>query len=365
MVYPQGLAKNSTCMAEYDHLGSGIVYTLPLRSCNTMSHDTPHRKLVTSQGRGFHVRCKYQKKNKIILSGFNVRRPSLECSEVKADVRSMIGTTPLVSSAPLPACHMKIYLGNLEDRVVAEDVKIGDYLSLAVYIDSQGVYGMKVTNCLVRDGLNWAEQPLINNDGCPVDEDIMGPFEYSENKTFASVTFPAHKFPYTSSVYYQCNVKLCLMQAGGCDQVPPLCDGMGGLQRRKRQVGDTEVQERGNLQALLEEEMDAPHRNVEVVSALRVNEVDEAAVAGDQSAATAGLFGLGDSDLSSTPAEEDFCVSTRKFAVGIAVAGVLLMLAVLLLVACILRRRRRRKGGSSGSSLYSGGPYSNHGYTRD
>lgn len=27
------------------------------------------------------------------------------------------------------------------------------------------VYGMRVTNCVVRDGLNWGEQPLINNEG--------------------------------------------------------------------------------------------------------------------------------------------------------------------------------------------------------
>lgn len=81
------------------------------------------------------------------------------------------------------------------------------------------VYGMKVTNCLVRDGLNWGEQPLLNDEGCPVDDEIMGPFEYSHNKTRATVSFQAHKFPYTSSVYYQCNVRLCLKDSGGCEDV--------------------------------------------------------------------------------------------------------------------------------------------------
>lgn len=37
----------------------------------------------------------------------------------------------------------------------------------------------------------------------------MGMFQYSDDGTKASVTFQAHKFPYTASVYYQCNVKLC------------------------------------------------------------------------------------------------------------------------------------------------------------
>ena len=33
----------------------------------------PHRKLVTNQGRGYHVRCRYQTKDTAIISGFNVR----------------------------------------------------------------------------------------------------------------------------------------------------------------------------------------------------------------------------------------------------------------------------------------------------
>lgn len=33
----------------------------------------PHRKLVTNQGRGYHIRCRYQTKEKTLLSDFNVR----------------------------------------------------------------------------------------------------------------------------------------------------------------------------------------------------------------------------------------------------------------------------------------------------
>ena len=36
MVYPKGLAKNSTCMTEYTGQGSPVRYRLSLRSCNTM-----------------------------------------------------------------------------------------------------------------------------------------------------------------------------------------------------------------------------------------------------------------------------------------------------------------------------------------
>ena len=47
----------------------------------------------------------------------------------------------------------------------------------------------------------------------------MGEFEYSVSKTTALVHFQAHKFPHTASVYYQCNVRLCIRHAGGCDDV--------------------------------------------------------------------------------------------------------------------------------------------------
>ena len=93
------------------------------------------------------------------------------------------------------------------------------YLKIVHYDHPQDIYGMHVTQCLVRDGLGWSEQGLINEEGCPQDYEIMGELEYSASKTTALVKFQAHKFPYTSSVYYQCNVKLCIKHAGGCDQV--------------------------------------------------------------------------------------------------------------------------------------------------
>ena len=85
LVYPKGLSKNSSCMTEYIKHQSAVTYVIPLRLCNTMSVDVedgveffntivlqPHRKLVTNQGRGYHVRCRYQTEEKILLSTFDV-----------------------------------------------------------------------------------------------------------------------------------------------------------------------------------------------------------------------------------------------------------------------------------------------------
>ncbi|OQR69596.1 cuticlin-1-like [Tropilaelaps mercedesae] len=210
MIYPKGLSTNSSCMAQYSNaIGDSLVYKLPLRSCNTMSTDVndgieyfntvivePHKKVVTSRGKGFHVRCKYHTLH---------NHTSLEATSIKKWDR--------------PDVHMKIYVGNSEQAVVAENVKIGDPLTLSIAIEPNPIYGIRVTNCVVRDGLNWGAQPLVNNEGCPIDREIMPGFEYSDSTSKATSTFLAHKFPYTKSVYYQCHVRLCHKPSGGCDDV--------------------------------------------------------------------------------------------------------------------------------------------------
>merc|ERR1712241_478982 len=165
MIYPKGLSKNSTCMTEYIQQEGLITYVLPLRSCNTMSTDVeegmeyfntvvvqPHRKLVTNQGRGYHVRCRYQSQERTLTNDFNVRYPWSGGAQDR-DGASALGTTPLTATAAMPSSSMRIFYGEASEGLVAENVKIGDPLSLVISIDEQDIYGMHVTQCLVRDGL--------------------------------------------------------------------------------------------------------------------------------------------------------------------------------------------------------------------
>ena len=78
---------------------------------------------------------------------------------------SSLGTTPLTATAAMPGSSMKIFYGEPTEGTVAENVKIGDPLSLVVTIDDQDIYGMHITECLVRDGMGWTEQDLINEEG--------------------------------------------------------------------------------------------------------------------------------------------------------------------------------------------------------
>lgn len=145
----------------------------------------PHLKLVTDLGRGYHVRCRYQsreaatKQQQQSATNWAERaqpyrsdaNDPIESSDRRDHGRSLDIETKLTTShgngvdadgdVPMPGCHMKIYTGDK----IAENVKIGDPLTLVVNIDEQELYGLHVTDCLVRDGLGWGEQKLINDNG--------------------------------------------------------------------------------------------------------------------------------------------------------------------------------------------------------
>lgn len=117
-------------------------------------------------GRGYHVRCRYKSREVAtpVRSAKWQQNPEALTSNELPDRREhgrALGDNEIGSEKPMPGCHMKIFSGN----VVAENVKIGDPLTLNINIDKQNIYGLHVTDCLVRDGLGWGEQKLVNSDG--------------------------------------------------------------------------------------------------------------------------------------------------------------------------------------------------------
>ncbi|XP_047038231.1 cuticlin-4 isoform X2 [Helicoverpa zea] len=336
IVYPAGLGSNSSCLREYVSEKGDLHYTLPLRGCNTMSNDNedgtveyynniivqPHLRLVTGQGRGYHVRCRYRRRD---LTHFHLYRPRADrLTNSLADDFSSDHTSDEFDedSGLLPSVSMKIYKGDPEDKQVASNVRIGDILSLVVSLEKQRQFGLLVSECSVRDGLGWAEQSLIADDGCPLDGEIMGQFQYSSDRQTARVSFPAHKFPYTASVYYTCEVKLCDLKH------PTDCEPCSHKRRVRR-------------------DDEGSPATVELFKGLYVNEADSP----------------DNDEVTSEKKEDEICISQKNFAMGICIAGVILMICVIAAIAYILARRRNPKTYSrTGSSLYSG-PYTNTGYS--
>lgn len=143
--------------------------------------------MVTDLGRGYHVRCRYKNRdatNTIISShkrkvvgtpealvadndqnNANTDDDDDVIVDRRAHGRSLNSGDQIDDIAEnkfsFPVCHMRIYSGDN----VAENVKIGDPLTLKILIDKQDTYGLYVTDCLVRDGLGWGEQKLVNSEG--------------------------------------------------------------------------------------------------------------------------------------------------------------------------------------------------------
>lgn len=125
---------------------------------------------MTDLGRGYHVRCRYKSREaaaaaknatnddlaEALIADDNAKNNTTVAVDRRDHGRSL-GTHDTSNEIPMPGCHMKIYSG----KNIAENVKIGDPLTLKIYIDKQNVYGMHIMDCNVRDGLGWGEQNLV------------------------------------------------------------------------------------------------------------------------------------------------------------------------------------------------------------
>lgn len=151
----------------------------------------PHLKLITDLGRGYHVRCAYKSRDAAIKPKKHLRKHAQKPQAFRSDDRRDYGRSldkqqdddldeedvydanapqpqqeeeddVTNNEIPMPGCHMKIYN---DEHKIADDVKIGDPLTIVISIDKQKVYGLHVTDCIVRDGLGWGEQRLVGEDG--------------------------------------------------------------------------------------------------------------------------------------------------------------------------------------------------------
>jgi len=83
--------------------------------------------------------------------------------------------------------------------------QVGDPLSLLFEIqESNSPYGIFVRQLIATDGIDNSEILLIDDRGCPTDQDIMGPVNVFNATTRAlSAPFDAFKFPNSDVVQFK------------------------------------------------------------------------------------------------------------------------------------------------------------------
>ena len=101
----------------------------------------------------------------------------------------------------------------------------GNSYKLKIDIDNPDyVYGMFIRNCIGFSAVNTTEVELIDEYGCPVDDSIIEPFEYSNSTNSISTKIKSmFKFPESNRVYIQCNALLC---KNGCDFKPDCTESL-------------------------------------------------------------------------------------------------------------------------------------------
>ncbi|XP_018336489.1 uncharacterized protein LOC108744985 [Agrilus planipennis] len=106
-----------------------------------------------------------------------------------------------------------------DEKKVIQTVYGRPYTLRAEISKPDGTYGFKVRSCFAFDKLN-SSVPLIDDKGCPINRDVIGPFSYDEAKGEANAQLTSmFKFPNSSEVHFQCDIVLC---KGRCS--PSSCD---------------------------------------------------------------------------------------------------------------------------------------------
>lgn len=132
-------------------------------------------KLVTDLGRGYHVRCRYKNREAAAaaktvpktdddtvesVTGDSITDNKEPSSSDRREYGRALGQKLRFvndNEIPMPPAHMKIY----SKETIAENVNIGDPLTMVISVDKQENYVLFVMSCLVRDGLGWSEQNLL------------------------------------------------------------------------------------------------------------------------------------------------------------------------------------------------------------
>lgn len=194
-----------------------------------------HDQIVTSQDVGLALRCSYQLQNYSLTSGLDLA------------VASRVPTVAEESTVvPPPTVFMKIVAREGGDTNAAQ---VGDPLSLLFEIqESNSPYGIFVRQLIATDGIDNSEILLIDDRGCPTDQDIMGPVNVFNATTRAlSAPFDAFKFPNSDVVQFKALVTPCLPKCEPvqCDVQDYLgyqrqIDSMGRRRRRVRRDVEAE-----------------------------------------------------------------------------------------------------------------------------
>ncbi|XP_014672442.1 PREDICTED: cuticlin-1-like [Priapulus caudatus] len=121
--------------------------------------------------------------------------------------------------AKIPDVYLSVVGGKDMYGPPTTSLYVGERAALLIIAHDTSYYDIKVVNCYAHDGKNRHKILLIDNNGCPAAQKIIGAVQkdtdqpgYGKSAYYAY--FKAFKFPDNNNVYFQCSVRICHQQ---CD----------------------------------------------------------------------------------------------------------------------------------------------------
>ncbi|KAL3286278.1 hypothetical protein HHI36_000787 [Cryptolaemus montrouzieri] len=215
------------------------------------------------------------------------------------------------------------------DNQLRDKLQVGELAKLIVKSTLPVGIGWKVVDCAAHDGLGDSSQKLLDEIGCPVDDQIMPKPVYGpvENLDFiryqeASSIFPAFKFPDRDRLHLTCVLVLCkgpCMQ-DGCNKNISFSDDYREGKTITAEYEKDNILDQINI-----------FNSVEVL-ATSMNEyykTEEYQETRDSSFTFKGL-----------PGDETLCISYHKIAIAFCILGMLFLIAALIATGGLLKARR-------------------------
>ncbi|KAK0404543.1 hypothetical protein QR680_017500 [Steinernema hermaphroditum] len=134
---------------------------------------------------------------------------------------STLPTEVLQNEMPKPECVYTIRKDEI-DGPILRYAKVGDQVVHRWECNSD-IYGLLVHSCYVDDA-QGSKELVIDEHGCHTDRVLIGDPTYVQALNMAYREANVFKFADRVAVRFQCAIRLCLKEDGGCNDVtPPNC----------------------------------------------------------------------------------------------------------------------------------------------
>uniref|UniRef100_A0A1I8AWQ7 ZP domain-containing protein n=1 Tax=Steinernema glaseri TaxID=37863 RepID=A0A1I8AWQ7_9BILA len=165
-----------------------------------------HPLFITKVDRAYNVRCFYMESDKEVSNGITVNELSTETLEVNNEV---------------PKCSYTLHRDSPNGPIIKYS-SVGDVIYHVWSCESE-IYSMLVHDCGILNG-QGRNEGVIDSDGCSTDNSIMPELSYSDAGTRTFTASSAFNFPDSTTVFFNCKIKLCVRNEEGCNALtPPKC----------------------------------------------------------------------------------------------------------------------------------------------